>query len=194
MRSRLAFAALALSLAVGACDQNAPTSANTATDNQQNAPDFKKDKSALLTNVPVTGTTVADVGGATGTFAGTVTITHFAYDQTSKTLRVDGVLKDATGAVVKRFTNVDATLTASGSPTAPTCSILVLDIGAIHLDLLGLVVDLAPVHLNVHAVGGPGNLLGNLLCALANLLNQPSPLLSAITNLLDRINAILAGL
>jgi hypothetical protein len=85
-------------------------------------------------------------------------------------------------------------LTASGSPTAPTCSILILDIGAIHLDLLGLVVDLAPIHLNVHAQSGPGNLLGNLLCALANLLNQQSPLLTAITNLLNQINAILGGL
>jgi hypothetical protein len=143
--------------------------------------------------MPATGTTVADVGGATGTFTGTVTITHFAYDQASKTLRVDGVLKDATGAVVKQFTNVDATLTSSGSPTAAVCSILVLDIGAIHLDLLGLVVDLAPIHLNVTAQSGSGNLLGNLLCALSHLLDQ-NPLAAAITNLINQINAILAGL
>jgi hypothetical protein len=37
------------------------------------------------------------------------------------------------------------------------------------LDLLGLVVDLNQVHLT--AQQGSGNLLGNLLCAVANLLN-----------------------
>ncbi|PSP41947.1 ABC transporter substrate-binding protein, partial [Halobacteriales archaeon QH_6_64_20] len=39
------------------------------------------------------------------------------------------------------------------------------------LDALGLVVNLSEVELNIDAVPGPGNLLGNLLCAVANLLN-----------------------
>jgi hypothetical protein len=34
----------------------------------------------------------------------------------------------------------------------------------------------------------------NLVCALTHLLDQNSPLLSAITNLINQINAILAGL
>ena len=51
---------------------------------------------------------------------------------------------------------------------AAACPILVLDIGAIHIDLLGLVIDLAPINLDLTAVSGPGNLLGNLLCAVAN--------------------------
>src|SRR4051794_40774803 len=125
MRSRLALAALALSLAVGACDRDTTTSPSTTTTDNQNSPAIAQQRAALLTNVPVTGGTVADVGGAVGTFTGTVTITHFSYDDATKTLKVDGVLKDASGAVVKQFANVDATLTASGSPTAPTCSILI---------------------------------------------------------------------
>lgn len=52
-----------------------------------------------------------------------------------------------------------------------TCTILDLTLGPLHLNLLGLVVDLNQVHLVITAQQGPGNLLGNLLCALANLLN-----------------------
>jgi len=54
---------------------------------------------------------------------------------------------------------------------AQTCTILDLTLGPLHLNLLGLVIDLNQVHLVITAQQGPGNLLGNLLCALANLLN-----------------------
>ena len=76
---------------------------------------------------------------------------------------------------------------------APACDILTLRIGAIHLDLLGLVVDLAPVALDITAQPGAGNLLGNLLCAVANLLNPGGILtqLQAVLNILNQILAIL---
>lgn len=147
----------------------------------------------MLKNLPVTGTTVADVGGATGVFRGKVTITRFDYDEVTQTLLVSGEIKDEAGTVKQTFSRIPSKLTSQGAPTAPVCSILDLDIGAIHLDLLGLVVDLAPIHLNVNAVSGAGNLLGNLLCAVAGLLDPPGPL-AQILALLDRINAILAGL
>ena len=51
------------------------------------------------------------------------------------------------------------------------CDILFLFLGPIFLDLLGLEVTLLPVVLDVNARPGPGNLLGNLLCALAGLLD-----------------------
>lgn len=201
MRSRLTLAALALLLAVGACDQDGPTSANTAPNAQQPGPTLSRGTSTLLTDVPVTGTTVYDENvalhpnnppGSPGpAFTGTVTITQFAYDQATGTLRVSGVLKDASGAVVKEFTNVAATLDSRGAPTAPVCSILDLDIGAIHLDLLGLVVDLAPIHLDITAQSGPGNLLGNLLCALAGLLDRVPAAVSAILNIINQINQLL---
>jgi hypothetical protein len=41
--------------------------------------------------------------------------------------------------------------------------VLNLVLGPLHLDLLGLVVDLNQVHLVITAVQAPGNLLGNLL-------------------------------
>jgi hypothetical protein len=53
----------------------------------------------------------------------------------------------------------------------PTCTILDLTLGPLHLDVLGLVVDLNQVHLTITGQTGPGNLLGNLLCGLANALN-----------------------
>lgn len=64
--------------------------------------------------------------------------------------------------------------TPSGaSPAAdPTCPILNLTLGPIHLDLLGLDVDTSPICLSITAQSGPGNLLGNLLCDVAHLLDN----------------------
>jgi len=71
------------------------------------------------------------------------------------------------------------------------CDILNLELGAIHLDLLGLVIDLSQVNLDIVAEPGPGNLLGNLLCAVAGLLDD-SPLdLGGLTGLLEQINGLL---
>jgi hypothetical protein len=53
-----------------------------------------------------------------------------------------------------------------------TCPILNLNVQPLHLNLLGLVVDLQAVILDITAVAGAGNLLGNLLCAVVNLLNN----------------------
>jgi hypothetical protein len=52
------------------------------------------------------------------------------------------------------------------------CRILRLVLGPLNLNLLGLRVHLNRVVLRIIAQPGPGNLLGNLLCAVANLLNQ----------------------
>jgi hypothetical protein len=48
--------------------------------------------------------------------------------------------------------------------------------------------------LNITAVPGAGNLLGNLLCAVANLLNGGSPLSSLLTQFQTLLNQILAAL
>jgi hypothetical protein len=74
-----------------------------------------------------------------------------------------------------------------------TCEILNLELGPLDLDLLGLVIQLDRIDLEITAVGGPGNLLGNLLCAVVNLLNGGGPL-QQIANLLNQILAILQGL
>ena len=80
-----------------------------------------------------------------------------------------------------------------------SCEILDLTLGPLHLDLLGLVVDLNQVHLTITAEQGPGNLLGNLLCAVAGLLDNTGARgggggLQGITSLLNQIISILNGL
>ena len=136
--------------------------------------------------MPVTGTTPA--GGAV---AGTFEITRFA-TQGGNLVAVGtftGAITDATGATVASGTQ---TLTLPVAVTG-TCAILHLTLGPLDLNLLGLVVHLNQVVLNIDAQSGPGNLLGNLLSAVAGLLDGAGPL-GAIAALLNRILAILGGL
>ena len=107
---------------------------------------------------------------------------------------ITGDVTTMVGGIPVTTTVTDAAFTAPISilQQAGTCRILDLDLGPIHLDLLGLVVDLNEVNLDITAVPGPGNLLGNLLCAVAHLLDQGNT--NAVQNLLDRVNQLLAAL
>ena len=202
--------ALAAACLVAACSDH-PTAPKTATPPN---PSLSRGEGAgaarnadkraeLLTNVPVAGTLA---GG--GTFTGTITATKITIDQATRQLTLSGVLNGTaikgTGEVVdvvnQTFTtalSINRPGTASSSFIQPaaqaSCGILDLVLGPLHLDLLGLVVDLNQVILDITAVTGAGNLLGNLLCALLGLLDLPGAL-AAITQLLDTINNILAGL
>ena len=67
---------------------------------------------------------------------------------------------------------------AGSAQAAAVCPILHLVLGPVNLNLLGLHVTLGggalanqPIVLDITAVSGPGNLLGNLLCGVSNLLN-----------------------
>jgi hypothetical protein len=157
-------------------------------------------KANLLKNVPVSGA-LADGG----TFNGRITITEFGYDQATG-LTVSGVVKGiatkadgTTQKISQAFNDVHTSLTsgsgaaAAGFQLQASCQILNLDIGAIHLDLLGLVVDLSPINLDITAVSGAGNLLGNLLCAVAGLLDPNgflTDLIGTLNQLLDLLNQI----
>jgi hypothetical protein len=80
---------------------------------------------------------------------------------------------------------------------AATCDILHLNLGPLDLDLLGLVVHLDKVVLDIVAQSGAGNLLGNLLCAVAGLLDPAGGLgglLGQLSGLLNQILGILNGL
>jgi hypothetical protein len=85
---------------------------------------------------------------------------------------------------------------------AAVCDILNLEVGPLDLNLLGLGVHLddcdnGPVTVDVTAIPGPGNLLGNLLCGLVGLLDNGLPLnqvlnrLNRLLNRLDRLDRIL---
>ena len=71
-----------------------------------------------------------------------------------------------------------------------TCEILHVTLGPLDLNLLGLMVHLDQVVLNIDAQSGPGNLLGNLLCGIAGLLDSGGPL-SAIAPVPNNLLAIL---
>jgi len=67
---------------------------------------------------------------------------------------------------IMRF-GVPTNARAAQALPAGTCSILDLVLGPLHLDLLGLVVDLNRVHLSITA-NPAGGVLGRLLCGVAN--------------------------
>ncbi|HWJ30281.1 MAG TPA: hypothetical protein VNS32_27345 [Flavisolibacter sp.] len=132
----------------------------------------------------------------------------FAHERVQQTnlLQIPVLLNGVTSTVltITQFAVQNGQLVAlgtipgvSGLVTVPlqitqgTCQILTLHVGAIHLDLLGLVIDIAPIDLNITAQSAPGNLLGNLLCAVAHLLDNPTSSLSGISALLNRILALL---
>lgn len=83
-------------------------------------------------------------------------------------------------------------LTADRTVAARTCGILNLVLAPLDLDLLGLQVHLDRVVLNVVAVSGAGNLLGNLLCSVTGLLDGGlGGLLGQVQSLLNQILAAL---
>jgi hypothetical protein len=109
-------------------------------------------------------------------------------------------LRRADGHLVGRVHRHDVTLPvkASGghlhaatSSAAATCSILHLVLGPLDLNLLGLKVHLNRVVLDITAQSGSGNLLGNLLCAVAHLLDGTSPSLTDLLRLSSLLNRII---
>jgi len=137
--------------------------------------------SGLLNDIVVTGTTSA--GNA---FSGVLDITEIT--RSGNSLLFDGTLTNSVTGAVTNFTNVAGTLAQGG--TQAVCDILFLDLGPISLDLLGLTVDLSRITLDINAVPGPGNLLGNLLCAIAGLLDG-GLFGGGLGGLLDRLLAII---
>jgi hypothetical protein len=79
---------------------------------------------------------------------------------------------------------------AAGPARAAECDVLNLVLGPLDLNLLGLEISLNRVVLDIIAVTGSGNLLGNLLCAVAGLLDSGG-LLAEVSNILNAILAIL---
>ena len=134
---------------------------------------------------PVTGTATDPTAGLLN-FAGTATITQFVFQngvlQAVGTL--SGTLTDALGNVIGIVTNLPLALPLAGA--TGSCQILHLDLGPLDLNLLGLMVHLNEVVLDITAQSGSGNLLGNLLCAVAHLLDSNASG-NALANLLNSI-------
>lgn len=143
---------------------------------------------AAPVSVPVTGTFIDALNG-TGTFAGTFTPTRVVNQGGSLAAvgTLTGTLTSSVGAVLGTVTQaVSVPLQVTGS-----CQILHLDLGPLDLNLLGLTVHLNEVVLDITAQQAPGNLLGNLLCAVAHLLDGSGAGLNGVVALLNRILALL---
>lgn len=130
-------------------------------------------------------------------FEGTYTIKKFVRQDGQAwavgTLR--GELKNR--RVVRRGVKMPVSTAATGQaaqdppvPTPGACQVLNLVLGPIDLNLLGLRVATNEVRLLVEAVPGTGNLLGNLLCAITNLLNPSAN--TPLSQLVQVLNALLA--
>lgn len=88
----------------------------------------------------------------------------------------------ANGQTINQAVSLPVNLLASTG----SCQILDLVLGPISLDLLGLQVTTDTIHLNITAQSGPGNLVGNLLCGVAHLLDTNGPL-SGLAGLLNNL-------
>jgi hypothetical protein len=129
--------------------------------------------------VPVTG------AGRGAVFNGTLQIQRFVNNQGQLVANgiLTGVLTNATG----QSTSVVQTVALPAAVTQATCEILHLDLGPLNLNILGLQIDLSRIVLDITAQSGAGNLLGNLLCGIAGLLDSPG----GLARLLNQILAIL---
>jgi hypothetical protein len=130
--------------------------------------------------IPISGT------GDLGTFAGTFELQRFTVvdGAIAAVGRLTGTLTNTATGVV---TSIVRTITLPVSVGAATCEILHLELGPLELDLLGLQIDLSRIVLDITAQSGAGNLLGNLLCSVAGLLDNPG----GLAKLLNQILAIL---
>jgi hypothetical protein len=159
---------------------------------RENEAGRKKNEKYIAT--PITGT----MDGLA--FAAEYRITEFVEE--NEVLYAVGTLANITGeglpAKVNGLKNKEIRMPVdTGDPAAEAragdqavaalaCDILLLDLGPLDLDLLGLTIHLDQVVLEIVAETGAGNLLGNLLCAVTGLLDGVGAL-AAVAGLLNQI-------
>jgi hypothetical protein len=132
---------------------------------------------------PPTPTVEGLVATVTGTVEGVPTTGTFTFERFAVR---DGGL--AAVGTLTGFSSDPQQVTIPVTQINGSCQILHLEVGPIDLDLLGLQVHLDQIVLDITAQSGPGNLLGNLLCAIAGLLDGNAPLnqlVALLNQLLD---------
>jgi hypothetical protein len=139
-----------------------------------------------------TTVTINDPQAGGGNVAGTFDVSRFAV-QNGQLVAIGtftGTVTDAAGTSTSGSQQI--ALPVDLQQSTGSCEILDLVLGPLDLNLLGLEVHLDQVHLNITAQSGPGNLLGNLLCAIAGLLDGPTGLNAILTQIANLLNQILA--
>jgi hypothetical protein len=114
---------------------------------------------------------------------------------------IRGTFETKSGATkkfkVKRLVpvkKIEGTRVTARALNRADCDVLNLVLGPLDLNVLGLTVSLNRVLLDVVAVSGAGNLLGNLLCAVAGLLDGGGLLSNLLGQITDLLNQILGRL
>lgn len=174
----LAFAAMVLSISLGGAAKAQAAPVNSTTPVTSKA-------------AKVSGT----LANGEGDVAGKVTVKWVKVSK-GKLVAVGtfkGTVRNEAG-IAKRATQ-SVTLPVDVAATADSCPILNLVLGPLDLNLLGLVVHLDKVVLDITAQPGPGNLLGNLLCAVAGLLDGNTGLNGLLNQLVAAfLNQLLGAL
>jgi hypothetical protein len=150
------------------------------------APAASAQPTASAVTVPITGT------NGINSFAGNFTLTRFQVvnGALSAVGTLSGTITNIATGATTTVTDAPVTLPVGGSSASATCQILHLELGPLDLTLLGLNVHLNRVVLDITATSGPGNLLGNLLCGVAHLLDSNA----GATTLARLLNNLLGGL
>jgi len=145
-------------------------------------------------------TTIANglSGSSLGTILGNLTPGQLTRLTNGLTNLLNGVLRDV-------LTHGTASTQAASEPEPPghqdtpnTCEILNLSLGPVNLNLLGLNVHLddcakGPVIVDIDAIPSTdtgGGLLGDLLCGVANLLNNPGALQGQLGLIVRDVNQL----
>jgi hypothetical protein len=111
--------------------------------------------------------------------------------------KLTGRLAGKKAKVVKRDVKMPVTFpgTAQSSQVLPpipgACQVLNLVLGPIDLNLLGLSVRTNQINVRIDAIPGAGNLLGNLLCGITNILNPGGTNAGQLAGILNALLALL---
>lgn len=169
------------------------------------APALAQNPNRNRLEVPITG-----VAQGVGNFAGTFAVSRFAIQDGALVAigQLRGTVTPTNSNVVRNIMTTIALPVAkesgsgvadaaascdSAAATGQACDILNLILGPLHLDLLGLVIDLNQVVLEITGTTGAGDLLGNLLCTITGLLDAGS-IVQQLVNALNQLVGVLAGL
>ena len=125
-----------------------------------------------LANLPV---------AAPATVSGTMLLDNFS--QQGQQILANGTLAQQPVSIPL----IGGAAPAGAASAQATCNVLNLNLGPLDLNLLGLQVNLNQVILDITAVTGTNNLVGNLLCAITGLLSP----ISQLSQLLDLLNNII---
>jgi hypothetical protein len=136
-----------------------------------------------LHQIGVVGTIAGD-----GALHGVLTITQLTLTETGQLVMMGTLAGTAGTQMMQETFTARADHFSHGEEGPDVCAQLTLDLAPDHLDSVGLTVEIARITLDLTAQRGPDALLGQLLCALTYLLENPSEHMSGMQIFLNIIN------